>query len=174
MNLRKDYKLENAVGKDDDRPEMLHPYFDRESGVAVATNGKIMAVVPVDASEDDTAGHIPIEAITAARKINWGDCPIKLNENARLEHLGKVQEWPRADKRYPNWKNAVPNKDRKEVRLTLDAALLLRLAKALGKDDRGSAVITLRIASDASGGIDARSVIVVEGLYEAYGLMMPS
>lgn len=70
MKIHKLAQIEKACTTDATRAALLHPYIDTtkpETPVIVATNSRIMAVVPV--TEADRSGYVPASALKAARKL---------------------------------------------------------------------------------------------------------
>ena len=67
MEIQRKYKLEKAVSTDDNRPTLTNISITRQH--AVATNGSILAIVPVKFEKDDTPGWLSPVALKLARKV---------------------------------------------------------------------------------------------------------
>lgn len=104
------------------------------TGCLVATNGKIVAVVPVTDCAGESAGLLPIGIFPEA-------CKGKKTQPARIIALDdavacngtSMKRDPDAG-RFPDWRNAIP-KDPGENRLCIDVKQLVKLAAALGSDE---------------------------------------
>lgn len=79
MQIDKIYKLEKAVSKDENIGN-LHYIYCNKNQTAMATNGRLMVVVPCVVSKGDKAGRITPDALTYARKHTLG-------KGAALLHL---------------------------------------------------------------------------------------
>lgn len=62
-------KIEAAAATRDVRAYINQPWLDVERQRIVATDGHILAIVPIETDEGDASGPIPTEAIKAARKM---------------------------------------------------------------------------------------------------------
>lgn len=172
MKLAKIHKLESAVSKDETRAGICQPFI--QSGRAIATDGKILASVPIETEEgEEVEGkRIPLDALKAARKATMKlipDCHLQLGD--KLCTLSNGASYPVL---YPevNWlpqtHQIVSSKLTPEdaaFSVTLDVSLLERLSQALGSEkvhlcfkDKQSAVTVLPAGSEING---------------AFGLLMP-
>lgn len=130
MKLHKKVKIEAACSDDKDRRSILSPYLERDGdgGKLIATNGRIIAVVPVECDDGDTAGYLPASCIKDARKRGL----VELGEKATIPGVSIYERNP-GNETFPNWKAVIPdNKGVKIVRLCLDPAFLKDLADAMG------------------------------------------
>lgn len=164
------------------------PWLSRGLGKAalMATNGKVLAVVPAEQADEDTEGSVPVEALETYRKKD-GVSVALLNGAARVMPSGA--EFRRMDVTPPDAAAIVRYsvRDRAGFQdLCLDASELERLFSALGrtKDTTG---IMLRIATLADGSIDDCAPVFVHPLgadlvapetpaldgSEAFGIIMP-
>ena len=151
---------------------MQAPWLSRGLGKAalMATNGKVLAVVPADQADEDTEGSVPVEALETYRKKD-GVSVALLNGAARVMPSGA--EFRRMDVTPPDAAAIVRDSVRDRagfMDLCLDAAELERLFAALGrsKDTTG---IMLRIATLADGTIDECAPVFVHPLGK--GLVAP-
>lgn len=159
MNLtfHRDEKIEAAASSSTldcgSFPAMTGVRLDPARGRMVATNGRILAVVPCEAQPDSEAEDIakarpvtvPASVIKAARKGIGKHLPPLLDVNGKVRARtadGWMESEPLEDE-YPDFDACFPKaKDRKGALVVrLDAALLKALADALGAE-RG---ITLEI-----------------------------
>lgn len=171
------YKLELVASKlGGTRPTIEVIRIDhskRFGNVAVSTQGKAMAIVPiahVDPMDEEikrpvTPYNVSQEALKASRKVKRLEGELKLNGNIEL---GNGQAFPLPDClmgiNYPRWEVVLPDKA-PTFEVALDAQLLLDLAKALGTDGK----VTLSF-------IDELSPIAVTPNYNGngeYGVLMP-
>ena len=176
-----------SKGTEASRYAMQAPWLSRGLGKAalMATNGKVLAVVPVDSADEDTEGSVPVEAIEAYRKKEGSG--IALNGTARVMPSGA--EFRRMDVTPPDAAAIVKCSARDRVGfqdLCLDAGELERLFAALGRA-KGTTGVMLRIATQADGTIDESAPVFVHPMgedlmvsenpaldgSEAFGLIMP-
>jgi DNA polymerase III sliding clamp (beta) subunit (PCNA family) len=172
MKISKLHKLESACSKDETRPTITQPFV--QGGRAIATDGKILASVPIetDDGEEVEDKRIPIDALKAARKATlkmYPDATLTLSEKSCSLPNGAsypVLHPEQEGSRIPRVAEIVSAKLAKEdatFHVTLDVALLERLSEAIGcekvtlcfKDNRS--IITV-LPYDANG---------------AFGLLMP-
>lgn len=150
MKLHKKIKIEAACSDDKDRHSIQDPYLDR-SGTGdrlIATNGRIIAVVPVECDDDDTTGYVPTACLKEARKRGF----VMLGDKATVPG---ISEHPRnlGENTFPNWKAVIPNNsDVKTVRLVIDPAYLKDLADAMGT---AGVALEIPISNCADGSIRA-------------------
>lgn len=141
MKLAKIHKLESAVSKDETRAAIMQPYI--QGGRAIATDGKILASVPIKTEEgEEVEGkRIPLDALKAARKatlklipdchLQLGDKLCTLNNGASYPVLYPDVAW------LPKVSEIVSCKLTPEdahFSVTLDVSLLERLSQALGSE----------------------------------------
>ena len=145
MIVDKKYKIEKAVSTDGTRYVLNHVYLDVEKKRAVATTGRILAVVPCDIADDDVTGMIPVDAIKAARKVKGLN--IVVGANGNCETLNG-QTFKRPDGTFPKYEGVIPKHASGGIKISLNAKFLYQLAQATGDDevildiqDAGSAVI---------------------------------
>lgn len=157
-------KLDGVVGKDKIRNYISQPYVDVDKKIMVATNGSILSVCPIEPDEGDTSGHIPLEAIKAAIKGNKFDPCVKANGNITLE---SGQTFPREDLgQFPVWNRVIPDKDKAEIVISLDAKQLKALADAICNPGKQS-IVRLHIKDNNT------SFYVDTGDSDCYGIIMP-
>lgn len=161
------------------RPLLERPYLDAtdpENPVAVATNGRLMAVIPVKADATES-GYLSIAALKQARKSKAKDGGVSITFGANRAHvLENGMQLPREDvegSQFPLWRNCVPASDRPiTLRLSLNPSTLLALAEAIGSGEG----VTLEIH-------DEKSPVIVRPLAAkareslirgAFGVFMPA
>lgn len=182
MQINKLAKIEKCVSTDETRYVLTQPYLDIRDGEArmVATDGRCMAVVPVDVDASDVSGHVPAESLKTARKV-WGK--LTLNTLAVGEASVSVgdYQWKRPVDmgKFPDWRNVIPNpeKDRTEtLRVGINPEYLARVAEAIGTDRH----VVLEIPVETQGRYKGQvlNAIVVRpsdkgAVKGAFGLVMP-
>jgi len=172
MRINKIHKLEAACSKDENRPGIVQPFI--QNGRAIATDGKILASVPIQTAEGEEVEdkRIPIDALKAARKATlkmYPDATLTLGEKSCTLPNGASYPvlHPEYDgSRLPKVAEIVSAKLTKEdaaFSVTLDLALLERLSEAIGCEK-----VTLCFK-------DAKSIITVlpYDANGAFGLIMP-
>jgi len=137
MKLSKDCLIEKICSKDATRPAINRPFLDIKDGIAhlIGTNGRAIAVIPVEISQEDTQGPIPVDGLKAARKAARGKgAEIDAKANGSFA-LATGQSFPReVDATFPNWRQVIPANRPFSFEIGLDAGLLFDLAQALGSD----------------------------------------
>lgn len=140
MKLAKIHKLESAVSKDDTRPAIMQPFI--QGGRAIATDGKILASVPIETEEGEDVEErkIPLDALKAGRKASgklWADvllsftethCSILGGTSYPLQHVDVVAP------RVAEIVSAKLEKEEAAFSVTIDIDLLKRLSEALGAE----------------------------------------
>jgi hypothetical protein len=175
MLIEKKFQLDRAVDDAGGRPVIEEVFLDKENPNhprLVATNGKIMAVVPVHHAEDDAQGLIKAEAFRVGRSKTQKKLPgftMKADGEVRVDTKDGAQVFPRTsseDMKFPRWRsifNGIVNPKVKHVKVKIDAELLHRLADAIGSDR-----VELTIPEDGEHCIMVRSLS-----RDAYGAIMP-
>jgi len=179
MKIKKSYKLEEACSTDVTREGICSPWIEANGESAklvvgcgpraIATDGKILAVVPVELQHEDTGTRIAIKALKESRKAGGSKAEhafVSLGNAASIATGGA--HYPVTQHVPPRMAGIVPERGRPDgMKIRLDASLLLRLAKALGSQND-------RVLLEISGEND---VIIVrpmgENCDEAFGLLMP-
>ena len=128
MKLDKKYKLDKIyTSKSTMRPVMANFALDRNAsgdGVAIATNGYSMAVVPADVEPGDVLGVAcaPLVELKKARFF-----ASQKTEPFRMQCIGM------ADSCFPNWKNITADYSQVQaVQIKFNVEFLAALASALG------------------------------------------
>ena len=180
MKIKKSYRLEEACSTDANREGICEPWIEANGESAklvtgngpraIATDGKILAVVPCELQHEDTGTRIAIKALKESRKAGGSKAEhafVSLGNAASIATGGA--HYPVTQYAPPHMANIVPDENRAPTiaKIRLDASLLLRLAKALGsQNDR----VLLEISGEAD-------VVIVrpmgENCDEAFGLIMP-
>lgn len=181
MQIHKAAKIEQCVSDDKNRCVLTQPYLDIRDGEAhvVATDGRCMAVVPVESQPGDVSGHVPVESLKTARKV-WGR--LTLNTLAVGESAVSVgdHQWKRPELgTFPNWRQVIPSpeKDKTEIlRLGINPEYLARVAEAIGTD--GHVVLEIPVESQGRYKGQVLNAIVVRpsdkgAVPGAFGLVMP-
>jgi DNA polymerase III sliding clamp (beta) subunit (PCNA family) len=133
------YKLEKVVSKDETRTNITVIKLDattRFGQCAVATNGRSMAIVPVEfdqGSAPNDKGLINVEALQASRKVKHAAGNMTLNGAIELPDGRKFPRPSAADHSYPNWEAVLP-KEKATLSVGVNAKLLLELAQAIGSE----------------------------------------
>jgi DNA polymerase III sliding clamp (beta) subunit (PCNA family) len=151
MKIDKKYKIEAAASDDATRYILNSVRVERvdDGALAIATDGKIMAIVPVELEESDKhEAIIPPKAFAAARKAcgkHRVDACMQLNGSAKVTSAEGEQSFGYIDGNYPNWKHVLPGDYKDSLRVSLDAKLLLNLWKAIGGETSSNNRINLEI-----------------------------
>ncbi len=142
MKLPKSILIEKACSTEQTRTAILEPYLDTSNGkpVLVATSGRILAVVPVEDSENEPAGFVSGDLLKAGRKATGKNAPLFATLAPDAATLPGGITMPRngqvpAGTNFPNWRAVVPaGKDTDPGRrvLHINAADLFLLSQSLG------------------------------------------
>lgn len=183
----KTFRLDKCAAKELGRFAMNAILLDVEGKRAVATDGRVLAVVPVEVSGHDVTGLLPVEAwgaATTAQRERGSDAEerskIAANgtarvdppKNARFAKKGAgVTEYPRpeyTDGCFPRFESILPKGD-PIFRVAFNPTFLLRLAEAVGYDAQADAPsVTLEVFGK---GMPIRVTATREN--GAVGVMMP-
>jgi hypothetical protein len=171
MRMKTMFKPENVTNPS--RPAISEPYLQGDR--LVATDGRAIVAVPVEREEGDADGYIPATALAIARK--WGRKLGATSLKAEADKLTTPEgaTFPRpALGTFPQWEQVLPAKDRREIRISFDAALLLALAEAIGTTGgNGQKIVTLGLAVDADGKLEDRAAIRLETREGVTAVFMP-
>jgi len=136
MKLPKNILIEKACSGDAARAILNSAYLQKlENQIhparLLATNGRILAVVPVLIGEHDSAGYVTQDALKAARKAaaKLNDMEFSCNSALTIKD-GQTFSRPELGN-YPNCDQVIP-KDETVYSVSLDPELLLSLAEAIG------------------------------------------
>ena len=161
MKLDKKHKPEKALGKEG-RFQVEHAKLDGSN--LIATDGRILAVIPVEVGENDRDGLIPKDALTGCRKgLKGRQVPTLICGEAVTLHAQGIRMDRPAEDKFPPWEEVIPAEDEYEAvrEIRLNARLLYNLAQALGTDE-------LKLTFQGVGAVRADAI---DG--EAYGVIMP-
>jgi len=181
MKLNKANKLSKVVAKEATRYAIRGAKLDKADDgkpVLVATDGRRLAVVPVEDAEDDHEAVLPLDALKAAEKGSKRfPATVSVNGTVRVQAdrvNPAVAEFQPEDpeSRFPDWRQVVPEKGKGTVRLTVNAKMLHELASALGSDS-----VTLELVpgddGEVSDPIRAEPAGEREGQPGSFGVIMP-
>jgi len=135
MKIHKDCKIELAASKDASRPAIAEPFLDIKdgAGVVVATNGRAMAIVPVEVTEKDASGYLSADCLKAARKLTKQDVILEANGVVTMANGATMpREGLARNEKFPNWRQVMPSDEGYDVCVALDAKMLWELAQAMG------------------------------------------
>lgn len=147
MKINNNSQIEKACSVDPARPIIHSPYLDvvdspnERIGTVVATDGRIIAMIPCELEEGDQAGIIPADRFKAARK--------------KRKHPGiyDTAEVPcdSPGTGFPQWRQVIPPSDTyaKSISVRLDAQLLLNLAAALSVDGSRKIELVIPLEDDS-------------------------
>jgi len=173
MKLASKYQIEKAASTDKNRFTINTVYFD--NGHAIATDGRIMAIVPCEHSEEEQGKAVQAEDFSKVRKAQGAKASyVEGKLNGSFSATGKNGEsysYKLGEYIYPNYKQVIPQNDTEaSFQVSFDANLLLKLAQAIGAGgiEKGSLLVTLTV-------IDSEKPILVKANNnkESFGVMMP-
>lgn len=173
MKIDKKYKIEEAASKDKTRFAINAVRIEKtETGaLAIATDGRMMAIVPVELEgEDKTAVNLKCEALAVARKeaSKNSPCRIELNGAAKISGKHGEQTFPYVDASFPNWAQVIPKAYEKSIKIAFDAKLLLSLWKALGGEAANSNKVIIEVCTSEE---NRPYLVTTDG--DGRGILMP-
>lgn len=168
-----------AATKADVRYYLREPWLDVDGKRLLATDGHVLAVIPVEVDDDDTTGTVPMDAVKAVRKVSKKGGELLL-ETAHANAYGV--RYPREECKYPDVDRILEpaNNGKGTPDIVVDAKLLYDLAQALieCKTTEPALVRLYFKRDDDSGLVDKKSAIRVEpmgpnAVAGAFGIIMP-
>lgn len=139
--------------------------IDGGNGQLVATNGRVVVVVPVQVGDGDRPGLIPGAALGDGEPdLSWDEIDYRVRE---LHAADGAATFAKVEGEFPDWRKVIPAADAPcAVEVKIDAEYLYDLARAMGDD-----VVRLRIPAPRDGQV--RAVIRVDGHDGCFGAIMP-
>lgn len=140
MKVPRNAQVELCASDDPARYSINNLYLDTKiegHPFLVATDGRMMAVIPVALEEGDEAGFVTAESLKAARKLTTTKAEtISLSANGSLK-LANGVAFPRPAEggdngTYPNWRAVLPDGKNRKFSVALDAELLVKIQRAMG------------------------------------------
>ena len=133
MKILKDCKIELAASQDASRAAIGSAYLEIKDGkgTLIATDGRILAYLPVETTPEDLPGYIDTPALQAARKTRLLEIDCKADTLA----VATGPSFPRQTEfTFPNWRQVVPTEAQQPAAMTIgiDAKRLWLLAQAMG------------------------------------------
>lgn len=186
MKLNRLCKIHKCVADDQGRYAMNHAKLEIDAdGKArlVATDGRMLAVVPVTETEADTAGFVSPEVIAEALKGS-GDAEAEIVANGSLRvqtkrgrlEFDRPPEGAEYGREFPRWRQVVPKGDVVH-RIALNPQYLLAVAEAIGSGSsvvlewrENGAPLVVRPAGPIGGG---HGDVTLEDFESRFGLVMP-
>jgi len=166
-------KIELAVSQEESRYTINAVQFDAEKKRFLATDGHIGAIIPASSVEpEDHSGLIATDTIKKLRAmqkpLKGGWLPVRMNGKVTAEAFGEKIEHKYVDGQFPNL-DAVMPKFQGAPTVSLDAALLLRLAQALHESATPKTARVSIWIKDANSCVGVK----IEDSPQAYGVIMP-
>ena len=135
MQIDKKYRLEKAVSTDESRENLQNIWVSRRH--AMATDGKILALVPITSEKDDEPGWMSPDALKFGRKATpKGIDSVRIGLNGtQILQDGTILRRP-SDIKPPRVLQILMAAHRKRsYRLGLNAAYLKTLSEAMGCEE---------------------------------------
>jgi hypothetical protein len=137
MKIDKKYRLETAVSTDESRENLANISVTRRH--AIACDGKMIAIVPVEIDEGDEVGWMTPDALKQARKANprgLDTIRIILNGQQELQDGSTVKRPSFDEVRPPKMVQILLKAHRgRTFRVGINAGMLKSLSEALGTDE---------------------------------------
>lgn len=141
----------------------------------MATNGHILAIVPCEVSDTDHSALLSLESIKQMRAMQKRakSIPIQITTNSKVTATfgGESQEHELAAGTFPRVEAVLPRGEAYEgpATITLNVALLLRLAKAIGAQKATDNVTVSLWVKDNQSAV----LVKTSENKEAIGVIMP-
>lgn len=177
-------RIEEARDKEKDaRRGLAFVHLDAKKSRLEASDGKILAVVPVEGCEGDTSGPVTAEALKMARSVNKGHV-IGISANGTLK-LDTGAEFPRPEApTFPDVDRVTPDPAHARILLGINPELLRRLHLAIAENASAQPYLALYISPDQDGVVRRGIHVRVAGKSygseargvetgDAYGVQMP-
>ena len=174
MRYNSDYQPHRTISTDDFRPSLAFVWFDAAAGTITSTDAHILAQVNVTVDGGDVSGWIHPDAfkVSGMRKNTFGgrahiDC--SGDDETVVVDIGNgpVVHTRDAGATPPTYSRVIPSDPAPENRVVigLDAALLLKLAQAVGSTEtrKKDACAGVAIIVDTSQKLGAYQVKAITG-----------
>jgi len=135
MQIERKYKIEKCVSTDPSRTNLNNIYISRRH--AMATNGRILAIIPVQVQEDDETGWLSPEALKHARKVSakgLDSVQIVLN-GAQVLPDGTIMHRPEGENPPHTFRILRDAHSNRKYRIGINAHYLKDLSDALGNEE---------------------------------------
>jgi hypothetical protein len=169
MKISSVYKIKLATSNDDSMPHLFHPFIDKKNSVMVATDGRVIAVVPVELSEKDCDGYVSKESTVGGSDVSVRKRHTVLSTDRRTTVIPR----PSVQGTVP-YEQVIPTLrpgDSSTFTVCLNPSLLMNLAKAIGS--KNSVVLSFKVCEASEIYIDPILIIPPDSSNKAIGAMMP-
>ena len=156
MQIERKYKIEKCVSTDESRPNLNNIYISRRH--ALSTNGRILAIVPVQVQEDEETGWLSTDALKHARKVSakgLDSVQIILN-GAQVLPDGTIMNRPEGENPPHTFRILKDAHSNRKYSIGINADYLKDLSDALGNEelileigDPNSAVLVRPVHSES-------------------------
>jgi DNA polymerase III sliding clamp (beta) subunit (PCNA family) len=143
MRYPKSWRIEGCISRDVTREKLMHAWLDVGKQRLVATDGHVLATLPVTLDEGDVSGVVPGEALKAAYKACQVNRHSEVLVQAKIDHLqmGNVAvSRPKLEDDHILAGDGVENVfpkfsagDENTVTIALNVDLLVACARAIGE-----------------------------------------
>jgi len=148
-------------------------YINTIDKKAVATNGHIMAIVPIKVGDEENHLVSPEFLFKDAKRFGAYEYNVEKSEfGDRTVGIDKKKSELIPDLVYPNYKDVIPDFSDYEARISFNAVLLKDLADALGSE---SVALTIKLNAETDSKKYTTKIMKVEALNdkEVVGYIMP-
>lgn len=164
-------KIELAASQESSRYTLQAVSLNVEAKQFAATNGHILAVISAEVTPEDHSGLISLDTMKALRGIQKQakplEVPVQTNGKVSVNWNG-VKEYAYAVGSFPKYEQIKPKMEGKPT-ISLDAALLMRLAQALNAEATSKKAVVSLWITDAISAVGVK----VESDSGAWGVIMP-
>lgn len=173
-------KIELATSQEPSRYTLQAVKLDIQMQQFVATDGHILAAIPAEVSSEDHAGLISLDTMKALRGLQKeaqkqakhlgtsADVPVQMNGKVSAEWMGVKIEHAYVEGSFPNYEQIKPKMEGSPT-ITLDVAMLTRLAQALDAEATPKKAVVSLWIKDAYSGVGVK----VSNDKGAWGVIMP-
>ena len=135
-----------CVSTDKTRPSIGYVYVDVDEKLAIATDGHVMALVPIEPTDGEVSGYVPREAILQADKCKDPWKGVILHQEGETLVTGSMVKIPNPFQGetappFPQWKQVIPQNLPEQPLFAVDGDLLARAAHAVTPAKMRAAVL---------------------------------
>jgi hypothetical protein len=182
IELKREYKVEGCVGDPQTKEGLSQPFFTGRH--IYATNGHILACVPVKAEKADIPGRLDGELLSTFRKQVRGkhqDVVFGLGDKEQVQPFSGLKgPRPAAVDRNPLLGTIIKNArhgrpgEGESIRVKIDPWALVKLAEGIGVDKKGGGVeLNLHFQKKDENAKYEIEVRPLNDRNKAFGIMMP-
>lgn len=180
MKYQKKHKILSAAASENHRYMVAGVKFEKDC--LIATNGRVLVVVPVEDTDGDVSGILSADAMKlAGRGEKRGETTIASLNGSETGPIARVfgkdsitADFPHVEGNFPDWEAVIPKPSTTDLTVILSGKQLKNVIDALGVAGDNLDGVRFSFKRNSEGGIDNRAPVRVEASgNDAYGCIMP-